>query len=99
MEEEIEIVDKHFNNAQNFKLVRWNPENIDIEYNPITGTTKYYYKIPNKVKKKIVSGDRDTINEIPLVFLNALKEKKSIKLDPKNLYHFKRPTLAEDNMS
>lgn len=98
-EEKTTIVDEYPKNIDNFKLIRWAPENIDITHHPVTGTTEYYYKIPNKVEKKIITGDMTTLKEIPKVFLEALRKKKSIKVDQNNFYHFKRPTLAEDDMA
>jgi hypothetical protein len=83
---------------KHFRLLRWSPQNIDIEYNPITGSSLYYYNIPNKIKKQIISGNAAILRDIPLVFLEALKTKKRIELDESNLYHFKRPTLAEEDM-
>jgi hypothetical protein len=82
----------------NFKLVRWAPENVDIDYNPITGNAIYYYTIPTKVKSQIMAGNPKILKEVPLVFLEALKNNQRIELEPANLYHMKFPTLAEEDM-
>src|SRR5439155_11909795 len=71
---------------------------IDIHYNPITGRSKYRYKIPNKVKRAILEGSREILVDIPKVFLEALKLRRDIALSDQNLFHFKRPTLAEQDM-
>tara|TARA_Y100001937_G_scaffold128294_1_gene203778 strand:+ start:6047 stop:7951 length:1905 start_codon:yes stop_codon:yes gene_type:complete len=93
-----ELEDDYVKTIDNLKFVRWAPENIDIEYNPITGRATYYYSIPAAIKKKIIAGNKDVMMDIPLVFLDSLSKKKRIKLDPSNLFHFKRPSLAEDDM-
>jgi len=82
----------------NFRLVRWAPDNIDIDYNPITGSAIYYYNIPNKLKTQILSSNMTVLKEVPLVFLDALKNRKRIELEPSNLYHMKYPSIAEENM-
>lgn len=92
------IKDEYIASIDNFKFIRWAPENIDIEYNPLTGTSIYYYKIPNKIKSAILAGNKAVLAEVPEIFLDSLRQKKKIILDTRNLYHFKRPTLAEDDM-
>ena len=92
------IEDEFIKTIDNLKFVRWAPENIDIDYNPVTGSSEYYYKMPAKVKSQLVAGNKHLLKDIPVVFLESLQKKKRIKLDPTNLFHFKRPSLAEDDM-
>ena len=98
MELECQVEDDTIKSLESFKLVRWNPENIEIDYNPITGESEYYYQIPNSIQKKILTGDKHIIETIPMVFIEAVKEKKRVHLEKKNLYHFKRPGLSESDM-
>jgi len=92
------IVDKPLRDRSGINFVRWDPKNIDIHYNPITGRSKYRYKIPNKIQKAIQGGERAILVDIPEIFLQALKQKRDIALSDQNLFHFKRPTLAEADM-
>lgn len=43
-------------------------------------------------------GDRHIIEDTPMLFLNAVKEKKKVELDNRTFYHFKRPGLSESDM-
>jgi len=90
--------DEYVKSIDNFKLVRWAPENIDIEYNPLSGSSTYFYTIPSQIKQAILLGNKTVLKEVPLIFLESLKKKKRIQLDENNLFHFKRPALAEDDM-
>jgi|APSaa5957512576_1039674.scaffolds.fasta_scaffold00033_95 hypothetical protein len=92
------IKDEPLTTISSLKFVRWSPENIDIDYNPISGNARYYYAMPNKIKQGILVGNMAILEDIPAVFLEALKKKKKIMLDNNNLYHFKAPTLAEEDM-
>lgn len=92
------IDDRPIKDASGINFVRWDPKNIDIHYNPITGRSKYRYKIPNKIRKAIQQGTREVLDEIPEVFLLALKKRRDVALSPQNIFHFKRPTLAEQDM-
>ena len=98
VEQECTLKDEYIKSVDNLSFVRWAPENIDLDFNPITGNTTYYYNLPAKTKKQLASGNKTLLQDIPLVFLESLRKKKRIELDPKNLFHFKRPTLAEDDM-
>jgi hypothetical protein len=93
------LVDIPVKSLDNFKIIRWNPENIDIDYNPVTGTSTYYYNMPNALRNKILKGDKGALLDIPLIMLEGAKKNKSLRLDPNSLYHFKRPGLAEDDMA
>ncbi len=94
----LNATDRPISAIENFRLVRLAPENITIDYNPLTGRCLYYYDIPQKLKSKILSNDRSVLADIPLIFLESLKKKKKIQLDNDNLYHLKYPSLAEEDM-
>lgn len=93
-----EIMDRPVKDPSGINFVRWDPKNIDIHYNPITGKSKYRYKIPNKIRKAIQEGAREILVDIPAVFLEAMRQNRDIALSDQNLFHFKRPTLAEQDM-
>lgn len=91
------INDQYLKNPKYFKLIRWAPENINIDHDDLTGESRYFYTMNDKIKKGITNGKREIIERVPELFIRAIKENKKIELDPKNLYHFKRPTLAEED--
>jgi hypothetical protein len=94
----MKIKDEVIKSIDNFRLIRWAPENIDIDYNPITGHATYYYAIPTKIKALITAGNVNILRDIPEIFLVSMKTSKRIELDPDNLFHMKFPTLAEEDM-
>jgi hypothetical protein len=89
--------DHPLKNAKYFKFVRWSPENIAIDHDELTGENRYYYDMQPYTKKAIVDGKREVIERTPLLFIEAVKHNRKIVLDPNNLYHFKRATLAEED--
>ena len=91
------IKDIPLKNLQDINFIRWDPKNIEIEFNPLSGKSRYRYKIPSKIKKAILAGKPEVVNEIPWIFIQAVKKSKDIILSEKNLFHFKRPTLAEQD--
>jgi hypothetical protein len=86
--------DIYFRNPSGIKLIRWNPEDIEITYNDITGEYTYFYTIPATVRNDIVIGKKDVLEGIPQVFIAALRQQKGIVFSKDNLFHMRRPTIA-----
>lgn len=88
------VNDYYFRNPSGIKLIRWNPEDIEISYNDITGEYTYFYTIPSTIRSDISLGKKDIVANLPQVFIEAVRQQKGIVLSKDNLFHMKRPTLA-----
>ena len=86
--------DHYIKAPKGIRLLRWNPEDVDIRYNEISGDYEYYYEIPTILKNDIIIGKKSTVESVPQIFVEALKQKKAVVFSKDNIYHFKRPTLA-----
>jgi len=86
--------DFYYKNASGIKTIRWNPEDIEITYNDITGDYTYFYTIPAVVRNDIVIGRKDVVESIPQVFIQAMRESKGVIFSKDNFFHMRRPTLA-----
>jgi hypothetical protein len=91
------VQEKYLKNPKYFKFIRWAPENITIDFDELTGESRYFYNMNEKTRKGIQSGKKEVVERVPELFITAIKENKKIELDTRNLYHFKRPTLAEED--
>lgn len=92
------VHDQYIKSIRDISLVRWDPEKIDIDYDEITGKTSYFYTIPQNIQNDIRMGKKKRIEDLPNIFIQSIQKKKKISLSPENLYHFKRPTLAQKSM-
>lgn len=92
---EADVEDVTIKSINDIKLIRWNPESVGIEHNEITGSTSYYLEISTSLKNSIIMGKRNIIEEIPHEFIEALRKGKSLKFTKENLFHLKRPTIAQ----
>lgn len=81
------ISDQKSLDIDRINLVKWNPEHIYTNYNPITGETEYYYRIPNNVKKAILLGDPLYVTTTPWGMIEAVKANQDFKFDNSNIYH------------
>jgi hypothetical protein len=88
------VRDQYIKSASGIRMMRWNPEDVEITYNDITGNYTYFYNIPHQIKNDITIGRKDIVEEIPQLFIQSLKESKSIVFSKDALFHLRRPTLA-----
>lgn len=86
--------DFYYKNASGIKTIRWNPEDIEITYNDISGEYTYFYNVPATVRNDIVIGRKDIVEGVPQVFIQAMREQKGVIFSKDNFFHMKRPTLA-----
>jgi len=87
--------DVYIRAVRDIRLVRWNPENIQIKHNEVTGQSRYFYKLSRALINDITMGDPDTIEKLPIEFLEAARKSKALRFSADNFFHLKRPTLAQ----
>lgn len=75
--------------VEDMNLIKWTPEHIAVNHNPITGESEYYYKIPNSVKQRIQKGDRLFVDSMPWSFVDAVRNNQDFKFDKGSLFHLK----------
>ena len=82
-------------NIEDMNLIQWDPVNINVNFNPITGEYEYYYKIPNDVKRRIREGDKLFVNSVPWGFIEAVKNNQDFKFDKNNLFHLRNLSAGQ----
>jgi hypothetical protein len=85
--------DQYLRSPKKLKLILWNPEDIEIGYNELTGEARYYYSVPQSLKNQITLGNREVVTTIPQVYIDSIHNDKSVVLSPDNVFHFKRPSI------
>lgn len=86
---DFEVKDTKSVNVEEMNLIKWNPLNIMVNHNPITGEYEYYYKIPNDIKRRVQLGDTLFVNSLPMEFIEAIKNNQDFRFDTNNLFHLK----------
>jgi len=79
------------NSVRDMNVIRWDPKQIDIDYNPVTGHAAYYYNIPPEVVSAVKESSRVMIDTMPIPLLEAASSdgKLVFKFEKKQLYHMK----------
>lgn len=93
------IEDKWIRDPKKISFHRWTVEQIDIQYNRFTGESQYYYRISKTERDQIENGIKHYVAKTPKVFLEAVKSGKDVKLSRDNLFHFKRTSIADDQLA
>jgi len=88
------VTDLYLKNPSGVKLIRWNPEDMEILYNDLTGDYTYFYTIPAVIRNDIIIGRKEVVETIPQIFIQALKEQKGLVLAKDKVFHLRRPSLA-----
>ena len=86
------VDDVHYPSYKGIKLIRWNPADIDIDFNPITRQPEYAYKAPQKLKTKVIRKTQSYLEDLPHALIKSLKTGRPFIIDSRNVYHFKNPT-------
>ncbi len=92
-------IDRYTRSLKGIRLIRWNPENIRVKSNDLTGQTVYYYTLPRAIKNDIITGRPSTIENIPQAYITAVRKKKAIVFRPDQVYHMKRPSISRPDSS
>lgn len=85
-----DVKDIKIKRPERINVIRWDPKLIDLDHNPVTGETEYYYNIPDYLRSKIDKGDPTAINALPKGILDAARhEKRVFKFKKGKLFHMK----------
>lgn len=88
-----DVYDQSLKTPRGTKLIMWNPEDINISYNSISGRATYYYKMPTQLLNEIAMGKRETVEQIPQIFIDSVRRKEMITLNSDNVFHLRRPSV------
>jgi hypothetical protein len=74
---------------EEFRIIRWNPRDIHIEYNQITEDCTYYYMPNGDIKSGIRNGDKIYMENTPWKIIQSVIDEKRIKFEPGKIKHMK----------
>jgi len=94
-----QVQDRHIPMESGIKLQRWDPANIDIQAAEESCEARYYYTLPGHTRAAILRGERFFLETVPKAFLDAAKLGVPIRLNPRHIYHFKRPGRSDSTNS
>lgn len=87
----VKPIDQKILNPALMQLRRWDPKNMDIDYNPVSKATTYYYDIPRDWVSDVRNGSRVMIDTMPIEFLEAMQQRRVFVFSPDAVYHMRMP--------
>lgn len=95
---EAKVRDLNVKNLKGIRLIRWNPEHVKIEHNDVTSESSYFLDLPVSFKNDVMMGKKHVLESTPHVFIEAMRTNRTLKFTADNLFHLKRPTIAQKDM-
>lgn len=86
--------DRRSSNEKEFRIMRWSPHYMLIQYNPLTHDVEYRYRFPDYIKRKFREGDQFMLRTTPWEMVDAIRQDKLFRFERDKIYHMKEPTLA-----
>ena len=88
------VVDTKSRDISRINLIKWKPEHVSLNHNPVTGESEFYYTIPGEVKRKIMDGDPLFLATVPWSMVEAVQFNKDYMFDSSNIYHMKSISMG-----
>lgn len=76
-------------------IIKWKPDDIALNNNPITGDTDFYYKIPADVRRKIMVGDPHFICTVPWEMVESVRSQRDFKFSKGSIHHMKSLSMGD----
>lgn len=80
--------------GRKFRFIYRDPQDMYIQYNRLSGTYRYFYKMPDQIKNAIRKGDPVYLEDSPEVFLQAANTDSFIEFPAENFFHMRTSTLS-----
>jgi hypothetical protein len=93
------VSDDWYKSYKDLKLIRWNPSDINIDFNPITREPTYAYNAGEKIRTKVLRKNRRYLEELPHALIRSMASRRPFIIHRDNVFHFKSPTpsLSEND--
>lgn len=88
------VVDRKVTRKDKLSVIRWDPKLMDIDYNPMTGHSEYFYTIPKEIKERCAKGSKHLIDTMPMEFLRAIRSDKIFKFAEGQIFHMRMDAPA-----
>lgn len=72
------------------RLIRYNVDTIDVDYNEYTGERRYYYRIPRNIRNRITKGYKTVLLTTRQEVIDAIRLGKSLEIQQEHIFHMRR---------
>lgn len=79
---------------EKINIIIWNPHDIEIASNQISGEEEFFYRIPESTKKSIRTNDKLILATLPIPMIEASLTGNFFKFLEGSIFHSKRETVS-----
>lgn len=88
------VEDKYRRDAEGIRIVRWNPEVIEVVTNEVTEEKVYHLKLSKAISNDVHIGKKGVVEKLPQTFIQAVRERKDLVFSESELFQIARPSLS-----
>lgn len=92
------ILDHYERDVRRIRLMRWNPEYINVDPAFAGADPIYTFEIPLQLRNDIILGKKNVLDTVPDTFIEAMRRNKFIRFSDDNIFVFKRPIISQKDM-
>lgn len=89
--------DKRTTDESRIRLIRWNPHEIELMHNFVTGETAYIWKISSDIATNVKAGKPYWLRHTPWEVIEAVIDGANFQFNDSVVYHMKEPVIAGVN--
>lgn len=86
--------DRYYPSSENISIKKWNPNQMEIHHNEVTGKNRYYYDLQHSTKELIKDGDRYHYNNDPWEYILAARNNRNVRIKEDQLYHLSNVKIS-----
>ena len=89
------VLDYYERDLRRIRLMRWNPEYINVDPGFGGADPIYTFELPLQLKNDLILGKKTVLDTIPDIFVEAMRRNKYIRFSDDNIFVFRRPIISQ----
>lgn len=89
------VEDYYKRDVNGIRLVRWNPEYVNVDPAFAGADPVYTFELPLQVRNDVLLGKKSVLDTIPDTFIEAMRRGKYVRFADENIFVFKRPIISQ----
>ena len=89
------VLDWYERDLRRIRLMRWNPEYINVDPGFGGADPIYTFELPLQLKNDMILGKKSVLDTIPDIFVEAMRRNKYIRFSDDNIFVLRRPIISQ----
>jgi hypothetical protein len=89
------VLDFYERDVRRIRLMRWNPEYINVDPGFGGADPVYTFELPLQLKNDLILGKKVVLDTVPDIFVEAMRRNKFIRFTEDNVFVMRRPIISQ----